>query len=590
MNPHRVNTATGLKMWFGTRPRLRSAASVVALLPFLGAALTGGALAGDALYTTTQDGTAVNANIYATSTDVYISGGPQNKNAAGLPDGTYYFQVTDPSGGTLLSTDAAICRQVQVVGGHINGSIGPALCKHTNGTLNPANGTLPVELFPFLPTPNAGNEYEAWLVPTTAASVSASDSAVLIFSPSDAKTDNFKVQTAINPNTQASCQSAGSLGALVSGTSVVAYVPKGAWDNFTTGVSVVNVEGTNVSPTLIPTANAVNSCAANSVTGQTVCTANNTDVYLLSGTSLSSTLTSGGSGSIFFSGGPCTNCNVGMDAVHNKAVIGLSVGGAAGFQVLDLGTSTFGTAFPSPALEISEGPMVDPTRNVLLSADENGVFEIIDLSTSPLPSSHVNTPPVSTGGLELDSTAEDCSTAIALAPGEFSQPSQVFIADLTQATLAPGTWTAPATASQVQTLGESFLSAGASGIAVAQGTHIGVITGEFGGDAVTAIKLPATSRSGTPAISDWVTCSIGNGFNNGDDPHTVTAYKSPTTGDAIAVLANEGASFLAVVDLTKMLDPTIVPRTGSAGNACTPGPGGVPGDLPAAVVSFIAVP
>jgi hypothetical protein len=113
MNAHQVNTTTGVKMWLGTRRRLSRATSVVALLPFLGAALTG-----DALYTTTQDGTAVNANIYPTSTDVYISGGPQNNKSAGLPDGTYYFQVTDPSGGTLLSTDAAICRQLTVMGGH----------------------------------------------------------------------------------------------------------------------------------------------------------------------------------------------------------------------------------------------------------------------------------------------------------------------------------------------------------------------------------------------------------------------------------------------------------------------------------------
>ena len=167
-------------MWLGTRRRLRSAASVVALLPFLGAALTGGALAGDALYTTTKDGTAVNANIYPKSTDVYISGGPQNKNAAGLPDGTYYFQVTDPSGGTLLSTDSAICRQVTVLGGHVDGATGPA-CEHADGTFNPANGTLPVQLFPFSPTPNAGNEYKAWLVPITAATVSPSDPKVLIF-------------------------------------------------------------------------------------------------------------------------------------------------------------------------------------------------------------------------------------------------------------------------------------------------------------------------------------------------------------------------------------------------------------------------
>ena len=90
MNAHQVNTTTGLKTWLGARRRLSGAASVVALIPVLGAALTGGALAGDALYTTTKDGTAVNANIYPTSTDVYISGGPQNKKSAGLPDGTYY--------------------------------------------------------------------------------------------------------------------------------------------------------------------------------------------------------------------------------------------------------------------------------------------------------------------------------------------------------------------------------------------------------------------------------------------------------------------------------------------------------------------
>jgi hypothetical protein len=72
-------------------------------------------------------------------------------------------------------------------------------------------------------------------------------------------------------------------------------------------------------------------------------------------------------------------------------------------------------------------------------------------------------------------------------------------------------------------------------------------------------------------------------FNNGADPHTVTAYQSPSSGDAIAVLANGGASFLAVIDLTKMLNTTIVPRTG-AGHGCAAG------TLPSTVVSFISVP
>ena len=171
-----------------------------------------------------------------------------------------------------------------------------------------------------------------------------------------------------------------------------------------------------------------------------------------------------------------------------------------------------------------------------------------------------------------------------MAPAEFSLPSRVFIADLTQGTftvgLPTGTWTAP---SQVQTLSESFLSAGASGSAVAQGTHTGVISGEFGGDAVTAIALPATSGSGTPAISDWVTCRIGHGFFNGFDPHTVTAYQSPNTGNAIAVLANGGATSLAIIDLTNMLNTATVPRT-VGGHGCASF------TLPSAVLSFVPVP
>src|SRR5207237_970909 len=172
-------------------------------------------------------------------------------------------------------------------------------------------------------------------------------------------------------------------------------------------------------------------------------------------------------------------------------------------------------------------------------------------------------------GGDLDSSAEDCSTGIALAPAEFSIPSSIFIADLKQATFTPGSpagiWTA---ASQVQSLSEAVLAAGASSTAVAQGPHTGIVSGEFGGDAITAIALPAISGSGTPAIKDWVTCRIGSGFSNGLDPHTVTAYQSPNSSKhAFALLANGGASEVAVVHLTLMLDVTTLART-SGGHGC----------------------
>ncbi len=548
-----------------------------------------------AVSTTTKDGTVVNQNLYAARTDVYLNGGPQNTNSSGLPDGTYYFQVTDPSGKTLLSTDDAVCRQLTVTGGTVSGATGP--CPHPDGAINPANGSTTVQLAPFSVTPNAGSEYKAWLIPTDKATV-GTDPKVLVFANANAKTDNFKTREVVP---QGSCQPSSSLSALVSGTNVTSYVPKGSWGGSTTGVSVVNIEGSSITPTLISTAKVVNSCASNSVTGQTVCTANNTDVYLISGTTLGSTMTSAGSGTISFSGGFCTNCGVAMDSVHNKAVVALSLSGTGGYQYLNLsGAPAFETAFASPApssfgANISEDILIDPFLNLILSPSERNNYELVDVATTTSPSFFENSISVSpTPAFGLDSAGEDCSTGIALASVETDSgsPSQVYLADLSQAVFtagAPGTWSD--TGAQVQTLSESLLQFGTSGLAVAQGTHTGIVSGEFGGDAITAIALPTTSGSGTPAITDWVTCSIGSGFSNGFDPHTVTAYQSPSSGHAIALLANNdttvsppsGATTLAVVDLTKMLDPTIVPRT-VGGHACATSP------LPASVVSFISVP
>ena len=541
----------------------------------------GAAVAG-AIYTTNKTGTIVNANVnYGTVSDVYLSGGPQNGNAQGPSDGAYYFQVTDPSGKTLLSTDKAVCRQLKVAGGRVAGASGP--CPHANGTFNPASGATPVQLAPFAPSPNAGSEFKAWMIPVSKATI-GSDPKVLSFSNKDANTDNFKLRSTTTVPPAGSCQPSSSLTVLVSGTNVTAYLPKGDWGGGATGVSVVNVEGSLITPTVITTAAVVNSCASNGVTGTTVCTANDSTVYLLSGSSLSGTLTSGGSGSIRFSGGFCTNCGVAMDAIHNKAVLGLSVGGKPGFQFLNLATNAFEPAFASAATEISEDPLLDPITQRLLSASEANNYEIIDYRTSTTPAFFENS--ISSRG-EADSSGEDCTTGIALAPFEFSIPSAVYLADLTQATFTagtPGTWTSPG--SQIQTLTESFLSAGASGIAVAQGPqHKGVVSGEFGGSGITAIQLPSTSGSGIPAITDWVSCDIP-GFSLGRDPHTVTAYESPTGGHAIALLANDGATQLAVVDLTAMLDTTIVPRTSGSGlgHACATGP------LPASVVHMVSVP
>ena len=114
------------------------------------------------IFTTTFDGHSVNENTHSSKDAVYLSGGPQNANANGLPDGTYYFQVTDPSGATLLSTDPAECRQLLVFGGRVVAAEGPS-CQHSTGIPNSSNGSTPVKLAPFDDTPNSGSE----LLPAT---------------------------------------------------------------------------------------------------------------------------------------------------------------------------------------------------------------------------------------------------------------------------------------------------------------------------------------------------------------------------------------------------------------------------------------
>jgi hypothetical protein len=156
-----------------------------------------------AIFTTVSDGSEVNFNIYADKTDVYLDGGPgpgAPQGAAGLPDGVYVFMVTDPSGKTLLSTDIAACRRVQVSGGIFGALVTSnptCAAPHLQGTFG--NGGIPVQLMPYNDTPNNGGEYKAWVTavqnytcPLTAVDCGSN---VHGFIHDFSKTDNFKVKS-----------------------------------------------------------------------------------------------------------------------------------------------------------------------------------------------------------------------------------------------------------------------------------------------------------------------------------------------------------------------------------------------------------
>jgi hypothetical protein len=175
--------------------------AVLAVLP----ALAAGHAPSGAIFTTLPDGSEVNFNHFDAKEDVYLDGGPgpgAPQDAAGLDDGTYVFQVTDPSGKVLLSTDPAQCRQFSVSGGIITSVAPSGACAHLTGT-DVDHGARTVQLMPYLDTPNNGGVYKVWVTLTEdyacslaevdCGHVRGSDGHKHGFVPGHSKTDNFKV-------------------------------------------------------------------------------------------------------------------------------------------------------------------------------------------------------------------------------------------------------------------------------------------------------------------------------------------------------------------------------------------------------------
>jgi hypothetical protein len=124
-----------------------------------------------AVFTTDSTCTTVNGNIYDSKDAVNVDGGPKG-NQAGLPDGSYYVQVTDPSGATVLGTSVGTGAEKPYV--VVNGVV--ADCYQLSAIV--AHSGTPG----YLDTPNDGGEYKVWI------------STDATFVNNSTKTDNFKVK------------------------------------------------------------------------------------------------------------------------------------------------------------------------------------------------------------------------------------------------------------------------------------------------------------------------------------------------------------------------------------------------------------
>lgn len=370
--------------------------------------------------------------------------------------------------------------------------------------------------------------------------------------------------------------------AAIPGTTVpvTAYVPNGPRGQ--TGIQVVPIEGAGSLGTDLVREAFVSACSANSATEQVVCVDNGesagtagTGVYVIDGYFGGATvLTSGASARVGFSAEVCVNCGVAVNAAAGtagQAVIQMGLSGSpsgSGLQFLDLATLTLGEPIPT-ANRVGLAILWDPFTGFVLNPDESGNYDLVQVTGIGIPGT-VGGPivaeynnAVSVGNGYLGSAGEDCETGIAIATSEGT--GYLYLTDLKQISKTPGTpgtWTA---ASNTQYFPEfAGLVGGTSAVAVAPGsTHLGVVAGEFspavgvGGlpnsNLVGFIQLPATSGSGMPAVVDYVLAAMPNGFQLGGEPYTTTAYTSPNTGKAYAVLGDPFGGYLAVVDIAAII-------------------------------------
>ena len=109
---------------------------------------------------------------------MFPDGGPAHTGAAGLPDGSYYVQVTEPDGALLgTSVGAANETPVSVVGGEFTSCL-----MLSNIVIKASDASVGYDT-----TSNPGGEYKVWV------------STVSSFDNDSTKTDNFKIKTSEVP-------------------------------------------------------------------------------------------------------------------------------------------------------------------------------------------------------------------------------------------------------------------------------------------------------------------------------------------------------------------------------------------------------
>jgi hypothetical protein len=407
------------------------------------------------------------------------------------------------------------------------------------------------------------------------------------------------------------------IGVVATSDSATAYIARGSYQpGSEKGIDVVSLEPIHASKSaapvnaLIQTATPAIACSGDSATGEVVCVGANNEVFTINNNTLTQTLTSAGVGHADFSGGSCTSCGVTVDQTTNSAVISLNLSSnpsapLGGYQVLDLGTKTFGPTFPNGEEQPSESPALDTVNHLILSPGPSQPGDVdafapdyalvalnpdINTSATAQAFDFIEAPAVFGSAADLDAAGIDPGNRVIIATEELAVPG-LFMANMAQASFAssaPFTWDAP---NQVQSLPEfaSFMYSGLAAIAVAPVGHTVLAEDEFGQGSFGVIQLQSMVTNGPPVATDWVVATLPTPPGSGilwamtGDPHGIGAYSSTISNKDWGLLVNDQRTFLAVIDMAALLGAS---RSTPGGHVISPGV-----DLvKSGIVTFIALP
>lgn len=386
----------------------------------------------------------------------------------------------------------------------------------------------------------------------------------------------------------------------ISGTNVSALVPFGSDDSAPVDAANVVIEtasGTLPAPVIITT-DRTNACATFASTGAAICSGQTGTVDFLASGATKSTVVSDGVSApgINYTGGDCAGCGVAVDDFLGTGILASS----GGYQLLNPSSNSVGLPIPGNGEPVGVDFGYDPVGHRILSGNyevtnpatfasspphfeifnlyrsSNEVFELLNDSAFFEPSGRTCTGTgTSDNDILPDTTAIDTSTNIAYVTFHtpavcFTDPIEdIALFDLSQATFtttgAVGGWTTPG--EQIQTL-SSLTFGGITAISVVSGAHLAIISGQFSSNLVGALKLPATSGSGVPAVADWVEAQMpndpsGKAWLNWHQPSGLGSYTSPNNSKSYGVMMNFGEdansnpigpTYLAVVDLQALLN------------------------------------